>query len=568
MLSPSSTLHLSQNATTKGGQHREYICESPDGLEMVSTSSFSFESIATMPTSSSSPRPDLSSVSPDVQGPPFQVPPTVTGNMDGRTHTIIEEVETIITTATEGVSTDDDEIEEGEDKSRTESPLSRRGESNSKSDFYFNFNNGATDGGFKCQLNQHNIPIRVPFPELGLDVVDINFASELDLSSHDLAVEECELRQNLLFSPEIRLTDLNSWDENWLFKKKRKSKSLNNYFTFTQLDFASESVRMFIPNPSQSAQPLIGEVPLEQLHDLSERNSPAASLTFSDEEEEQEEQTNHQQQQGEHNHHKPPPQEQEPQVQVVQKQKQHLQPQQHFQPQQQSLNSSSKGHIEAPCKMTQGLTSEKKHALSPSLQSVNKDSPDIVKVAEKASPKSPSTSTGRREASASARVVVTSMSPSRTITRDKSFEKVQVAASATEISLPSFVPLCKRMESSRSDPCFLIKPCGASVQPNIVIQFCCRVKGSKPLGLAWFKGDTLLKSDDSFRIFSSGNEFVLEIKETRSEHTDTYSCVVYNAYGEQWSDFNLVVKPRSPHVACKKEVRINNIFFICLFRPH
>jgi hypothetical protein len=113
-----------------------------------------------------------------------------------------------------------------------------------------------------------------------------------------------------------------------------------------------------------------------------------------------------------------------------------------------------------------------------------------------------------------------------------------------KVSLPTFVPLSKRMESSRSDPSFVIKPYGPNkpVQTDILIQIVCRVRGSRPLGVAWFKGDTLLSgNDDVFRIFSNGNEHVLEIKATREDHSDHYSCVVYNGYGEQWADFTLKV---------------------------
>ena len=99
---------------------------------------------------------------------------------------------------------------------------------------------------------------RVPFPELGLDLVDGHFASLVESSS------------------EIRLIELNSWEENWFFKQKRRTKQQS-----ADRHSVLESVRMFIPNPCQEAVTLVGEEDVEELQDLSERNS-VASLSFSD----------------------------------------------------------------------------------------------------------------------------------------------------------------------------------------------------------------------------------------------------------------------------------------------
>ncbi|CAG2172664.1 unnamed protein product, partial [Oppiella nova] len=114
--------------------------------------------------------------------------------------------------------------------------------------------------------------------------------------------------------------------------------------------------------------------------------------------------------------------------------------------------------------------------------------------------------------------------------------------------VPNYLPKELRMSdgSDRSDPFLVLRPGDACVQSGITVQFCCRGRGSKPLLFSWFKNDTILKSDENFHIFQSGEELnILEIVNTGAQYTDQYSCVVYNRFGYQWCDFTLEVKNTS-----------------------
>jgi hypothetical protein len=457
--------------------------------------------------------------------------------------------------------------------------------------------------------------IRVPFPELGVDIIDFNYRPVFpkEVESEISRGEE----DSRLHSSKIRLTDLTSWEENWLFRKKKNKpcSHINSYLTLCDLDFASEPLRMLIPNPCQVTQTLIGDEDVKDIHDLSERNS-VASLVFSSLGEEEEEEETHQRKefatekcekdfqksksldssprnktlhhqqetledpssssttvmtQGlkgksddhrQHNSNNPDNNSKKSTVVVISRNVKHR------------SNNEETDHVPVNYPATPSKSREEVNRENSSHDS-NADSivrngreesrnlnnmrsredlhqnggnrsydnnskgskkPSFVYSNHKPPPSSSSSS--------SKAYFTSSCMNQETVRRDiRDSETRRRSSSGSEITLPVFVPLSERMESSRSDPSFVIKPCGASVQTDIIIQFCCRVKGSRPLGVAWFKGDTLLTTGDAkFRIFSSGNEFVLEIKSTSEDDSDTYSCVVYNGFGEQWADFNLTVK--------------------------
>ncbi|XP_017752865.1 PREDICTED: uncharacterized protein LOC108545639 isoform X3 [Eufriesea mexicana] len=88
---------------------------------------------------------------------------------------------------------------------------------------------------------------RVPFPELGMDIIDPSQESEDSQEEPD--------------TPHIDLVSpVESWEENWLFQKKRVQ---------TQPD----PVAMLVPNPSADYKALIGDKDAEDTSDLSECSS-------------------------------------------------------------------------------------------------------------------------------------------------------------------------------------------------------------------------------------------------------------------------------------------------------
>lgn len=501
-------------------------------------------------------------------------PPTGSSLVGHPTTAIIEErIETIVTM--EGVDPDSS-LHKFPDafptNSMTPSITSQESRANFRQNLLFQ---DSTDETFVSEfdLNFGEESYCVPFPELAVDLVDINHPS-FSLGERNNDINNCSNGNDVGVSkytgikngksPSFRLMDVESWEDNWLFKKKKtKSCSINNYyFAFADLDSACEPVRMFIPNPCEATQTLIGDEDAQNLEELSERNS-VASLVFSSSDDEESDlpystatTTS-------------------PSDRIVSTTARKdsniftsvsTSSVVSFSP------SSSKTIVSST--MTQGLgdksdsissnsttavvvvdakrTEKSNDTSSSNSNSSLSDSRNNIRVINKNnmpltdSEKMPSTSTAfSLTSSCIMPVFVMQTSSSGVKQTTGSVQSMCFKDSDTnKVSLPTFVPLSKRMESSRSDPSFVIKPYGPNkpVQTDILIQIVCRVRGSRPLGVAWFKGDTLLSgNDDVFRIFSNGNEHVLEIKATREEHSDHYSCVVYNGYGEQWADFMLKV---------------------------
>lgn len=141
---------------------------------------------------------------------------------------------------------------------------------------------GDLQSDYFVELNLSAPPGRVAFPELGVDIIDIDSAHE-DAADHAMT--------------EIKLSDLRSWEENWLFQKRRRQQACSVLqFTFTELDLAAGPVRMFIPNPNPSlgdgahevsvtTTAKIGDIDVDQLSEFSEHNSSGSTLTFSSEDE-------------------------------------------------------------------------------------------------------------------------------------------------------------------------------------------------------------------------------------------------------------------------------------------
>ncbi|KAI1291989.1 hypothetical protein HDE_07474 [Halotydeus destructor] len=362
---------------------------------------------------------------------------------------------------------------------------------------------------YPVELNMNERAYRVPFPELGVDVIDMNFST---LSNEGDRTDSG-----------IRLTDLQSWEENWLFQKKRKAtNSVCNQYCLSELDLAAGPVKMLIPKPSQFVETRIGSIEIDQLSEFSERNSAGSSLSFSS----------------------------DAATDSLDE-----------------LDSDNKATIDEVITISVSETDDEAFVdaeVSPSPaegQQVKRQQHEQRDEDEPQSqqlhPHQPSAATATARSSEQQQENICNNKPAQdekviVVQRSLSptFHRRPVAVGQSlkstvqplPLVVPKFVPLNQRMESARTDPAFVIKPCGASVQTDIIVQFCCRVKGSKPMKVTWFKSDLQLANDETFRIFNAGNEYVLEIKCTRMELSDTYSCVVYNHHGEEWSDFSLRVR--------------------------
>ncbi|XP_063239059.1 uncharacterized protein LOC134540328 [Bacillus rossius redtenbacheri] len=92
---------------------------------------------------------------------------------------------------------------------------------------------------------------RVPFPELGMDIVD---GEDTDGSDSDTDRREPPSRATDLLSP------VDSWEENWLFQRRRLKAG----------PAAHQPVPMLVPNPGEGFRALIGDRDAEEVSDLSE----------------------------------------------------------------------------------------------------------------------------------------------------------------------------------------------------------------------------------------------------------------------------------------------------------
>ncbi|XP_078033814.1 uncharacterized protein LOC144468306 isoform X2 [Augochlora pura] len=90
---------------------------------------------------------------------------------------------------------------------------------------------------------------RVPFPELGMDIIDPSQESEDSQDEVDTPTTHIGL-----------VSPIESWEENWLFQKKR-------------VQSQADSVAMLVPNPSADYKVLIGDKDAEDTSDLSECSS-------------------------------------------------------------------------------------------------------------------------------------------------------------------------------------------------------------------------------------------------------------------------------------------------------
>ena len=92
-----------------------------------------------------------------------------------------------------------------------------------------------------------------------------------------------------------------------------------------------------------------------------------------------------------------------------------------------------------------------------------------------------------------------------------------------------------------NNPCFLVRPMDRlTVRFGDSIRFSCKVKGSDPLEVFWFKlnGDELV-SDEKYEVYK--NDGLHHLKIYNADHTDQgiYLCVVSNSIAQNCDSFYL-----------------------------
>ncbi|XP_067119677.1 uncharacterized protein [Centruroides vittatus] len=272
---------------------------------------------------------------------------------------------------------------------------------------------------------------KVPFPEFGMDIVEL---SE-DQVEEELGAESC-------------VVSVSAWEENWLFRKKRLPvySSLGMHLMASYGDPPS----MFIPNPIDDVQVLIGSRHLDQLSELSETNSVGSLVLSSDDNVDEE------------------------------------------------------------------ITEKYNHSDSVK-DSELKNS--ITKVKEYQQVSNPSVLNNHSD-----------------FTQETFCSKQMM-----KINHPKYIPQ-KLRKSDVCDPIFLEVPESQSLHAGKIAHFVCQAKGTKPIGVAWFRGEHYLLSGAQYSIYSIDEKHILDIYDTNLSDSDTYSCCLYNEKGENWRDFTLKVK--------------------------
>ncbi|KAI4501950.1 hypothetical protein M0802_002632 [Mischocyttarus mexicanus] len=100
---------------------------------------------------------------------------------------------------------------------------------------------------------------RVPFPELGMDIIDQIYCYYNSSASQESS-DESQDEENESTAHVDLVAPLQSWEENWLFQKKR-------------VPIQSDPVAMLVPSSSADFKALIGDKDAEDTSDLSECSS-------------------------------------------------------------------------------------------------------------------------------------------------------------------------------------------------------------------------------------------------------------------------------------------------------
>ncbi|XP_053212577.1 probable serine/threonine-protein kinase DDB_G0282963 isoform X2 [Panonychus citri] len=403
---------------------------------------------------------------------------------------------------------------------------------------------------------------RVAFPEFGLDIMDLNYAENAkDYADHDDqfyggdGVEHPENQTTEKMNDnrdngKVKVVDAFSWEENWLFQKKRKSETdVVPIYCLLNLSESTDPVCMLIPNPSQFVPPQIGSTSIDQLSDLTERNS-VGSLEFSSSEDEDEDLEGETVNQIDSINHK---------TNIINK----LQ-----------VNSSTSSSSSSPLPASTSSLSSSSYTVNKKLQqSTTKSNLNKSITANQHSSSSPLPPLKIPE------FIPNNKRPSSSSTNHVHHLSNSPSSSSSYPSPSS----SNELYTELSDPMFTLSPQPANVQSDILVQFCCRVKGSQPLGVAWYRngiyiggtiekgkcrndhhiqhgdsGETecdksllnVMKIDvdtKDFRTFKHFTDHILEIKSTRVDLSGTYSTCVYNHVNQHWIDFKVTINAKNDY---------------------
>lgn len=106
------------------------------------------------------------------------------------------------------------------------------------------------------------------------------------------------------------------------------------------------------------------------------------------------------------------------------------------------------------------------------------------------------------------------------------------------VSLLTFVSLQQNLEP----PSFIVEPESQDVLPSSTVRFKGTFKGTTPLTVKWFKGDTELMTGGACYIMTEALASYLELYAVKPADSGKYTCKVSNVAGSVSCSANLFVK--------------------------
>ncbi|XP_076313406.1 uncharacterized protein LOC143226386 isoform X3 [Tachypleus tridentatus] len=317
---------------------------------------------------------------------------------------------------------------------------------------------------------------RVPFPELGVDIV---------------AGGDCEDDEHYN-DPGQKYSDITSWEDNWLFQKKKLPFGNLGFRRVTQY---YDPLSMLIPNPNETVKTRVGSRDLDELSDLTERNSAGSPDLQSDSESEEESLS--------------------PQIEAC--------------PEllQLARNIVSEFGLKGKENSYEKIVNE--NWVSPIKNQVSPSPFQISPNKNQVSGNKDNLSDFQNQ----------SLSLERPVPKPR--RTVSPLPTKLQLSVPAYQSPSSRKPPT-SNPRFVEEPDSISIHEGKVARFLCSVYGSRPLDVAWYKDGDLLSNGDRYQICYMRGRHLLEIYDTETKDSGTYSCVVFNNDGQHWSDFTLKVK--------------------------
>jgi len=91
-----------------------------------------------------------------------------------------------------------------------------------------------------------------------------------------------------------------------------------------------------------------------------------------------------------------------------------------------------------------------------------------------------------------------------------------------------------------NDPIFLQRPIDKLIRLGETVKFVCKVEGTKPLEVFWYKMDgDELKNDEKYEIYHDDQFYYLKIFNTVQNDQGMYLCVISNDFEQNIDSFNL-----------------------------